>query len=108
LYGAGEKNNFGKAVAISRDATTLVIGAPGPIFSQSQGGTQVGKVHIYYWDGSAWSQRGTTLDGLFFGDELGYSVSVSSDGTVVAMGVPYSNVPAYSGYAKVFKWTTGS
>ena len=49
-------------------------------------GTNSGHTRIYAWDGSSWSQLGGDIDGEAAGDDSGYSVSLSSDGTVVAIG----------------------
>ena len=42
------------------------------------------------WDGSAWQQKGSDIDGEAAYDESGMSVSLSSDGTIVAIGA-YGN-----------------
>ena len=36
----------------------------------------------------SWSQLGADIDGEAAGDYSGYSVSLSSDGTIVAIGAP--------------------
>jgi hypothetical protein len=38
--------------------------------------------------GTSWTQRGADIDGEAVGDQSGYSVSLSADGTVVAVGAP--------------------
>ena len=47
-----------------------------------------GHVRIYAWNSatSAWEQQGADIDGEAAGDQSGYSVSLSSDGTTVAIG----------------------
>ena len=43
------------------------------------------RVYSYY---NSWSQVGADIDGEAAGDQSGYSVSLSSDGTIVAIGAP--------------------
>ena len=54
-----------------------------------------GTVRVYQWDGSSWNRLGTEgdLDGEA-GDEAGFSVALSSDGTIVAVGSPYHDNPS--------------
>ena len=53
-------------------------------------GSDSGHTRIYAWDGSSWSQLGDDIDGEAAGDASGASVSLSSDGTTVAIGA-YGN-----------------
>ena len=49
-----------------------------------------GHVRVYQYSGSSWSQLGDDIDGEAAYDYSGYSVSLSSDGTIVAIGA-YDN-----------------
>ena len=49
-------------------------------------GSNSGHVRLYEWDGNAWVQLGSDIDGEAAGDASGNSVSLSSDGTIVAIG----------------------
>ena len=40
----------------------------------------VGYAKVYKWNGSAWAQEGSTIDGLSSGDNYGWITSLSSDG----------------------------
>ncbi len=68
---------------MSGDGNTLAIGA---IVNDGINGLDSGHVRVYEWDGAAWQQRGTDIDGEVAGDFFGASVSVSSDGGTVAIG----------------------
>ena len=41
---------------------------------------------VYAWDGNAWVQRGSDIDGENAADNFGTAVSLSNDGTTVALG----------------------
>ena len=51
-------------------------------------GSNSGHVRIYAWNSatSAWEQQGADIDGEAASDQSGWSVSLSSDGTTVAIG----------------------
>ena len=38
-----------------------------------------------------WIQLGDAIPGAAAGDQSGYSVSLSADGTIVAIGAPYND-----------------
>ena len=79
-------DNSGYSVSLSSDGTVVAIGA---IHGNDGNGSDSGHTRIYAWDGSSWSQLGGDIDGEAAGDYSGSSVSLSSDGTVVAIGAPY-------------------
>ena len=84
-------DRFGYSVSLSSDGTIVAIGSP-----QELGGTSntvSGYVSVYQYiptgggEGTgAWEQLGDDIDGGAVGDRSGWSVSLSSDGTIVAMG----------------------
>ena len=91
----------GSAVALSSDGLTVAIGAP----YNDGNGSDSGQVRIYDWDGSAWSQRGQDIDGEAAGDLSGSSVSLSSDGSVVAVGAPFNaGNGSKSGQVRIYDW----
>ena len=45
-----------------------------------------GHVRIFEYDGTSWTQKGSSIPGVASDDKSGYSVSLSSDGTIVAIG----------------------
>ena len=78
-------SSVGRFVALSFDGSVVACGADQP----SDVGS--GYVQMYRWNDSRWMQQGSTLSGLASGDLFGESVSLSRDGTVVAVGAPDGN-----------------
>jgi len=74
--------DFSGRVSLSSDGNTVAIGATG---NDGNGGNS-GHIRVYNFDGTVWSQLGEDLDGDAAGDLFGFSVSLSSDGTRVAVG----------------------
>jgi len=83
IYGEANSDYFGIAVSLSSDGTTVAIGATG---NDSNGKSNAGHVRVLKYTGSAWSQLGQDIDGLATSDSFGGSVSISADGSIVAIG----------------------
>ena len=100
---AGDKS--GQSVSLSSDGTILAIGAP-----QNDGnGTDSGHVRVYQYSSGSWSQLGSDIDGEAAGDESGQSVSISNDGTIVAIGAHKNDGNGTSsGHVRVYKYSSGS
>ena len=98
IEGEANGDEFGYSVSLSSDGSRVAIGAPN--FSNK------GHVRIYDWSGSAWTQVGADIDGEASGDESGSSVSLSSDGSRVAIGAPYNDGNGSgSGHVRIYSWT---
>ena len=67
---------------MSSDGTRVAIGASGDTW----GAARAGHVRVYVESSGTWTQVGTDINGEADYDEFGYSVSMSSDGTWVAIG----------------------
>jgi hypothetical protein len=94
----------GTSVSLSADGTIVAIGANG----NDGNGNSAGHVRVYKYNANtnAWSQRGGDIDGEAADDNLGISVSLSADGTIVAIGAKYNNGVngSYSGQVRVYKY----
>jgi hypothetical protein len=98
ITGLADKDQFGASLALSADGMTLAVGAPNKDGSSA---TRVGQVRAFKLVGSSWTQVGLDINGAATDDFLGTSVALSSDGTVMAVGVPSSGVNVNR--VKVFK-----
>lgn len=92
------ENLFGESVSLSSDGTIVAIGFKNFGADESKGGNgaQRGKVEIHKWTGNEWELIGEAIEGENAYDAFGQSVSLSGDGTVVAIGFDYN--------AAVFQW----
>ena len=95
----------GWSVSLSSTGNTVAIGAPG-------NGSYRGHVRVYDWNGTAWNQRGSDIDGEVVGDQSGISVSLSSNGNTVAIGAYFNDGPNPSvttdnrGHLRVYDWNS--
>lgn len=84
IYGEDNTERSGNSVALSSDGKVLAIGAPG----NNGNGDDSGQVRVYQNNTGFWTQVGADIEGETVRDEFGYSVSLSADGSVVAIGAP--------------------
>ena len=97
-----ETDESGFSVSLSADGNRVAIGAP-----RSEGeGILVGRVDVYDYTAGSWVQVGQSIQGAADFDLLGYSVSLSRDGTRVAAGASWANNKA--GYGRVWELRDGA
>ena len=78
-------NDDNKFLSISADGSILAIG-------NYKMNNKKGVVHLFkHKNDGDWTQRGSVISGENAGDWFGYSVSLSANGSSVAVGVPYSD-----------------
>jgi len=106
IDGAFDGDKSGDAIAISVDGHVVAIGAPN---NDGLNGVDSGHVRVYEWDGAAWTQRGEDIDGEAASDLSGSSVSLSSNGSILAIGAKWNDGNgANSGHVRVYQWTGNS
>ncbi|WP_298340831.1 T9SS type A sorting domain-containing protein [uncultured Algibacter sp.] len=104
IDGKGEVDRSGWSVSLSSDGSIVAIGAP----FNDRNGNGSGYVSIYKNENGVWTQIGEDINGKGEVDRSGWSVSLSSDGSIVAIGAPYNNINGNgSGYVRVYKNNNG-
>src|SRR5687767_3048534 len=96
----GANDQFGNAVAISADGSTLAVaavfedsGATGINGNQADNSVEEsGAVYVFTRTGTAWTQqayiKASNTGGRDDGDTFGYAIALSDDGTTLAVGAP--------------------
>ncbi|MDT7831353.1 T9SS type A sorting domain-containing protein [Flavobacteriaceae bacterium S356] len=98
ILGDQAEDLFGFSLDLNDDGTILAIGAP----SNSDGH---GYVRVFEYQGGNWTQIGATISGENLGDQMGYSVSLNGDGTILAVGAnQHNNGTERVGQVKVFQF----
>ena len=101
IDGEDSYDESGYSVSISIDGTRVAIGAR---YNDGNGGDS-GHVRVFEYNGTDWVQLGLDIDGEDTGDQSGYSVSLSGDGTTVAIGAPFNDGnEGDSGHVRVFEY----
>ncbi|MEY3241109.1 MAG: hypothetical protein RIR11_2547 [Bacteroidota bacterium] len=100
INGQMTNDRCGYSTAISADGSIVAVGSSG----NSNGGSNAGQVRVFGYANGDWSQIGADLNGESSGDQTGQAVSLSSDGSIVAIGEPFNNDLGFtSGQVRVFK-----
>ena len=107
IDGEAASDHSGNSVSLSSDGTTVAIGA----YGNDGNGYNSGHVRIYAWNSatSAWEQQGADIDGEAEDDHSGRSVSLSSDGTTVAIGAWGNDDNGVdSGHVRIYAWNSAT
>ena len=88
----------GGDVDISADGSRVIFGNPG--YNEV-----AGQIKVFEWDGSAWAQLGSDLNGTNAGDGFGTALSLSADGNTFVLGAPRSSpINPKSGEVKIYEY----
>ncbi|MGM0520245.1 MAG: LamG-like jellyroll fold domain-containing protein, partial [Campylobacterota bacterium] len=103
IYGESESDLSGFSISLDDSGTVVAIGA-------YASDTQTGQVRVYKYESSSWTQLGADIDGEVSGDRSGWSVALSSDGTIVAIGAHENDGVngSNSGHVRVYKYESSS
>ena len=105
IDGEAASDYSGTSVSLSSDGTIVAIGASG----NDGNGTSSGHVRVYQNISGTWTQLGGDIDGEADGDQSGISVSLSSDGTIVAIGADRNDGNgSSSGHVRVYQNISGT
>lgn len=92
---------FGTSISLSDDGRTIAVGT----------GNQAafGRVRVYEYNEGIWEQKGDDLVGDLSGDLFGFSVDLSVEGDVLAVGALQSDdFMEGAGEVRVFSWVDDS
>lgn len=81
-------DRFGFSVSLNGDGHLVAVGAT----ENDDNGSAAGHTRIHTFDNNDWTQIGNDINGTWTGDNSGRSVSLSDDGTKVAIGAPFNNI----------------
>lgn len=105
IDGESADDNSGRSVSISADGSVVAIGATG----NKDNGKLAGQVRVFEYNSGSWTQRGGDINGDTIGDYSGFSISLSADGNIVAIGSSRNDDNGIdAGKVKVFEYSSGS
>jgi hypothetical protein len=98
-------DQFGFSLAMNASGDRIVVGGR----NNDGNGSEAGHVRVFEWQNNSWQQLGADLDGENAGDLFGSSVSINSDGSIIAVGAPnHDGAGGNSGRVKVYQWQNNS
>ena len=88
LTGTSPDDEFGFYVSASESGDVFAVGTP----MIRKDSSNKGYVKLYKWNGTDWVGHGNVINGTVSDSHFGYCVSVSADGTIVAVGAEKGNI----------------
>ena len=101
IDGGTNNKSFGRSISLADDGSIIAIGDPDYDFS----GSKVGSTHTYQFDSVSndWVQIGQKIIGTSHNSNLGYSVDLSLNGNLLAIGSPEKGLENKNGLVSVYK-----
>jgi hypothetical protein len=84
IDGESFNDSSGCSLSLSADGDIIAIGLP----HNSDNGANSGHVRVYKIDNDSWENLGNTIQGDSAKDHFGWSVDISDDGRILAIGAP--------------------
>ncbi|MGM0582297.1 MAG: Ig-like domain-containing protein [Bacteroidota bacterium] len=107
IEGAAD-DGYGGAVSISADGTIVAASAPSSDAAGAEGSLR-GTVEIFELQDGSWIQKGSAINGTDDGASFGQTVSLSNDGTTLAIGAPFhSSSLANAGLVEIYNWNSST
>ncbi|MEM9340188.1 MAG: hypothetical protein AAGA66_15745, partial [Bacteroidota bacterium] len=101
IYGEHSSDAFGESVSISGDGNFIAVGA----HLNDNNGPDAGLVNVYQFQSGAWTPSGSNIVGENAGDRSGRSVSISADGSRVAIGAYWNDGSGdRAGHSRVYEY----
>jgi hypothetical protein len=92
ILGETSNDRSGNSVSLSADGMIVAIGAQFNDGNSDEGSFGHVRVYKFILSENKWEKMGFDIDGKKENENSGYSVSLSADGSVVAIGTPYYDV----------------
>lgn len=103
LFGESESDWFGYSVSLSNDGNIIAVGA----LKSDASFQNAGQVKIFEFVNGNWSQLGSDLLGNKINDSFGHSVSLSGDGSRVAVSAVGNLAIGEAGTTRIFEYQNG-
>ncbi|MBE9490744.1 MAG: T9SS type A sorting domain-containing protein [Bacteroidetes bacterium] len=105
IDGEAPLDQSGQSVGLNFDGSIVAIGA---IYNDNVNGSEVGHVRVFENISGVWTQIGDDIDGEATDDNFGWSLDLSFDGSILAVGaIRNDDNGNASGHLRVFKNLSG-
>ena len=102
---AATQDCFGLSTSLSANGARLAVSAHG----NDGTGPNAGHVRVFSWSNGTWVQLGGDIDREAANDWFGRAVSLSVDGTRLAVGARLNDgTGTNAGHVRVFEWSNGA
>ncbi|WP_117003302.1 DUF4347 domain-containing protein, partial [Cysteiniphilum litorale] len=103
INGDGTNDLFGNSITMNLDGSRVAIGAQ----YDDNNGVNSGSVKVYDWNSgtSQWDLVGSVINGLTAGDQFGFDLSLSANGSILVIGAPFNDeIASNAGQVRVYEW----
>jgi len=101
INGEAAADGSGWSVTMNHNGSTVGIGA----ITNDENGDESGHVRVFEFKNGLWVPKGQNINGENAGDQSGWSVSLDSSGSTVAIGAPRNEGNGNeSGHVRVYNW----
>jgi hypothetical protein len=101
IVGESYLDRFGCSISMNAVGDRVAIGAR----ANDGNGVDSGHARVYAWNGTAWNQLGSDIDGEAAGDLNGFSVSINAAGDRVMIGARANDGNGVdSGHVRIYSW----
>lgn len=101
IDGLSQDDNIGHSVSLSDTGNKLIVGS----IRSGYNGDNSGQIIVYENINNVWTQVGQKINGESAGDLFGYSVDMSSNGNIIAVGSPFKDSNgSNSGSVRIFEY----
>ena len=107
IHGFVENGMTGSSISLSFGGDIVAVSSQ---YADNESGVATGRVDVYEWNGSSWVPRGDTFYGTTANELTGFSVSLSSQGNILAIGSRRSlnESGVATGRVDVYEWNGSS
>jgi|GEM_PF-3485262 len=106
INGLDNNSGFGREISLNSTGTIVAVAAA---FKTVNSHTEAGQVRVFKNISGAWTQIGQNLNGASAYDHFGSSLSLNSNGDILAIGITNPHAGGiYGGVVKVFRYASGS
>lgn len=99
IQGEAHRDSWGADLDVNHNGTVIAAAA----YANAGNGVNAGHVRSYAWNGIAWVQRGTDIDGLLAWDWTART-ALDRSGSVLAVGSSVG-IGGAPGYVRVYDWS---
>ena len=101
IDGLSQNDAIGHSVCLSDNGDMLIVGS----ITSDYNGNNSGQIIVYENINSVWTQKGQKINGESGADLFGFSVDMSSDGNIIAVGSPFNDDNgSNSGSVRIFEY----
>ncbi|WP_150468892.1 DUF4347 domain-containing protein, partial [Cysteiniphilum sp. SYW-8] len=107
INGDSTNDLFGNSITMNLDGSRVAIGAQ----YDDNNGVNSGSVKVYDWNSgtSQWDLVGSVINGLTASDQFGFDLSLSANGSILAIGAPFNDeIASNAGQVRVYEWNGSS